>query len=321
MIRAVGAGGAEPQRAPWPFPVGFAWLLLCLAFGGCQATGYHPASAIRGAEGAEAGGASGEEDKPDAQEVAKKLANPASPLASLTLKGQGRWFDGDLPGADDESSFTMLFQPSFPFALDNGDRILWRPAVSLLVDQPVLPDLAGGETGFDEETGLSDISFDLVYARTTDDGILYGAGLFSTLPTATSSELGSGQWSLGPELLVAKLAPSYVLGVLSNHQWDVVGWSEDSVSLTTISAFATWLPGGGWNVGSNPIMNYDWEIREWTIPINLTVGRTVVLGSIPWKVSAEVNYYTSRPDAFGPEWMGGVSVAPVVPNFLAGLLP
>jgi hypothetical protein len=64
---------------------------------------------------------------------------------------------------------------------------------------------------------------------------------------------------------------------------------------------------------------YDWEIEEWTLPINLTVGKSVILGETPWKFSVEVNYYAEHPDAFGPEWMVGISVAPVVPNFLAGL--
>lgn len=251
-----------------------------------------------------------------AEEIARELSNPNTALASLTFKNQFRWFEGDLPNANDQSSYTLLFQPALPFPLANGDKIIWRPAVPLIVDQPLFsPEIMD----FEGESGLGDIGFDLVYATTTESGILMAAGLFTTLPTGTSSELTSGQWSLGPEILIGKLSKKYVLGILPNHQWDVTGWSDKKVNLTTTQIFATYLPGGGWNVGSAPIITYDWESEQWTIPLNLTVGKSVILGGKPWKFAFEINYYVEKPDAIGPEWMIGLSVTPVVKNILAGL--
>jgi len=29
-----------------------------------------------------------------------------------------------------------------------------------------------------------------------------------------------------------------------------------------------------------------------------------------------LNYYVARPDAFGPQWMIGVNITPVVPNVI-----
>ena len=49
--------------------------------------------------------------KLSAQEAARELANPNTPLANLTLRSQFRAFDGDLPSAGDQESFTLLFQP------------------------------------------------------------------------------------------------------------------------------------------------------------------------------------------------------------------
>jgi hypothetical protein len=252
-----------------------------------------------------------------ADEVARELANPNTALASLNFKNQFRWFEGDLPNADDQSSYTLLFQPAFPFPLENGDMIIWRPALPLLVDQPIFEP---GELDFDGETGLGDIGFDLVYAHTTANGILMAAGIFSTLPTATSSDLGSGQWSIGPEILIGKLDKKYVLGIFPNHQWDVTGWRDKSVNLTTTQVFATYLPGGGWNIGSAPIITYDWESEQWTVPVNLTVGNSIILGGRPWKFAVEINYYVEKADAIGPEWMIGLNVTPVVNNLLAGML-
>ncbi len=270
----------------------------------------------------------------DADEIARELANPNTPLASLNFKNQFRFFDGDLPDASDQWSYTLLFQPTFPFALENGDQIIWRPAIPYLVDMPrpyvsdvkvTLPKSPGGtpvitpEIDYEKHTGLGDISFDLAYAKTTESGILTAIGLFTTLPTAYDSALGSGQWSLGPELLLGKISENYVIGIFPNHQWNVAGWGDNQVNLTSAQVFATWLPGGAWNIGTSPTLSHDWVSEQWTIPLNLSIGKTLIIGGTPWKISVEANYYVERPDAFSAEWMVGINIAPVVENVLANL--
>jgi len=69
--------------------------------------------------------------------------------------------------------------------------VIFRPAIPLIVDQPV-PSSGGG---FDGESGLGDIAFDLVYAPKRHDGILVAYGAISSLPTATN-DLGSGRIQL-----------------------------------------------------------------------------------------------------------------------------
>jgi hypothetical protein len=73
----------------------------------------------------------GEDTQKFAEEIAAELANPNTPMASLNLKLQFRSFDGTLPGASSQSSTTLLFQPSFPFTLDNGDLVFFRPAIPI----------------------------------------------------------------------------------------------------------------------------------------------------------------------------------------------
>jgi len=250
-----------------------------------------------------------------ADEIAAELANPNTAVATLTLKTQYRWFTGDLPDADNQSSPMLLFQPSFPFKLASGDMVLWRPALPLLIDQPVYD---ASTATFDGETGLGDFAFDLAYAPKLPGGWLIATGFITAWPTATG-DLGTDRFTLGPELLIGKLSKTLVLGIFPNHQWDVGGSGDVDINLTTIQAFATFLPGGGWNVGSAPIMAYDWNSEQWTVPLQLNVGKTVMFGGRPWKLSFEINYYVEQPDPFGPDWMIGFNVAPVVKNGLASL--
>ena len=109
-----------------------------------------------------------------ADEVAKALANPNNSLASLTLKNQFRWYTGDLPNADDQSNYTLLFQPVFPFSLaptaSGGKANLFiRPAIPLLVDQPVFD---AQSMDFSGVTALGDIGFDIGIGVTEKSGWL-----------------------------------------------------------------------------------------------------------------------------------------------------
>jgi hypothetical protein len=248
-----------------------------------------------------------------AAEIAAELSNPNTSVATLTFKNQFRWFEGDLVDASDQTSYTLLFQPGLPFVLDSGAKVLWRPAIPLLVDNPVL----NTDTGeFEGESGLGDIAFDLAYAPKTDPSLMLAYGFITSLPTATN-DLGTDKFTLGPELLIGKIAPKYLLGLFPNHQWDVGGSGDADINLTTIQAFYTYLIGGGWSVGSAPIMNYDWNTEQWTVPLQINAGKTVIASGRPWKLSAELNYYVEKPDAIGPEWMLSLNIAPVVKNGMA----
>ena len=91
-------------------------------------------------------------------EIAKDLNNPATSLALLRNELIFKTFTGDLPGADSQTSLSYVFQPSFPIPLDNGNLFWFRPAIPLLLDQPVFNPAT---TDFDSKgPDLGDISFD-----------------------------------------------------------------------------------------------------------------------------------------------------------------
>jgi len=282
-----------------------------------------PASAQTSPAAVESGAAETQVGK-SADEVARELANPNNSLASLTFKNQFRWYTGSFPDADSQNNYTLLFQPVFPFPLQptaSGGKanLFVRPAVPLLVDQPV-PVVMNGQPGYDTPTALGDIGFDIGYGVTEKSGLLWAFGMVGTLPTATDSAVAGKQLRLGPEALFAKFEKWGLYGIFPSHQWNVTGWSETSYSASQLQLFLKFLPGGGWAVGSTPIMNYDWRSRQWSIPLNFTISRTVTAGNTPLKLELEVNYYVEQPDTFGPKWMIGLNITPVVHNFLVGLL-
>jgi hypothetical protein len=262
--------------------------------------------------------AADKEGAKSADEIARELANPNNSLTSLTFKNQFCWYQGDLPGAGKQSNYTLLFQPVFPFGLEppsgGGKANLFiRPAFPLLIDQPVPESKAGG-VEYNGVTALGDIG----YGVTGQNGLLWAVGTVGTLPTATDNDVGGDQWQLGLELLVAKFESWGLYGLFPSYQWNIAGSSDEDFSISQLQLFLKFLLGGGWNTGSVPIMNYDWKANDATIPLNLAVGRTVKAGNTPIKLEVEINYYIEQPDAFGPEWMIGLNITPVVPNIVEG---
>ena len=260
------------------------------------------------------------EEKKSADAVARELANPNASLAKLELENQFTWYKGDLPDADDQSNYTLLFQPVFPFTLEpteNGGKanFFFRPAIPFLVDQPV-PKVDDGEFDFDEVTALGDTVFDSVYGVTEKNGLLWALGTLGTLPTATDSDVAGGQFRLGPEVLLAKFTKWGILGIFPGHQWDLAGWNDDYYSTTKTQFFLIALPGDGWSYGTTPTVYYDWKSHDWTIPLHFKIGKTVIHDIMPVKYEIEINYFVEQPDEFGPEWLISLDITPVVPNFI-----
>jgi hypothetical protein len=185
-------------------------------------------------------------------------------------------FDGDLDGASNETSFRYTFQTVFPFKRDDGSSVFFRPAIPIFFGEPV-PRVDGG---FDSVgTDLGDIGFDLSYGKTTSTGMILGAGVAGTLPTATDDRLGKDLWGLGPELLVGKIGKwGAVIGVLS-HQWDLGGSGDGSINITALNYVYAIQLGGGWQLASAPAITYNHDAKdgqEWTVPLGVGVARWVL---------------------------------------------
>jgi len=255
-----------------------------------------------------------------ADEIARELTNPNNDLAKLTFKNQYRWYTGDLPDADNQGNYTLLFQPVFPFGLgetESGNKKVFflRPAIPFLVDQPVFK----STSGFSGKSGLGDIVFDSALGLTYKSGWVLAGGMVGTLPTASaSSEIGGRQTRLGPEALIANISKWGLVGVFPSHQWRVAG-KDQPYSTTSIQAFAVHTAGGGWTFGTQPIMTYNWETERWTVPVEAYVSKTVVLGGRPWKFELQLDYYLTQEKAFGPQWLVSINVTPVVSNFFENM--
>jgi len=259
------------------------------------------------------GTSSGGAAEPSAEEMAQKLSNPTNPIMTIGNNFDYVTFQGDLPGAGEESSFRYVFQTVFPYKLADGKgTVFLRPAIPIFFNESV-PDGLGGFSS--EGTDLGDIGFDLSYGQTNKNGWLYGGGVVGTLPTATNDQLGKDKWALGPELLFGKVGKWGAVVGLFTHQWDVAGSGNAKINSSAFTYVYAFSLGGGWQIAAAPIISYDHEAtsgNKLSLPLGIGIAKTSVIKGRPWKFQLQYWNYVETNDAFGPEHLVRLSISPVI---------
>lgn len=252
-----------------------------------------------------------------AEEIAAELANPNTVLGTLNTNFDYKTFKGALPNVDDQDSLVISFQPSLPYPLAEGKNFFVRPLIPLIIKQPV-PSITSSTDFEDAEFELGDIGFDAAYGQTftTDNGAnVFIAGVAGSIPTATSDQTGTDQWTLGPELGAFVVRKWGVAGIIASHQWDVAGDDSFDTNITAGQYAYIIGIGGGWQVIGTPTWSYNHEAKSddaLTLPVGIGVAKTMIISGRPWKLSLQYWNYVEAPDSFGPEHLIRFTVGPVV---------
>ena len=164
----------------------------------------------------EKGSKESETKKGKQERYARELANPNAVLTSLKFKLRHYEYTGKLPEADAQNGTLLLLQPTLPFPQKNGKTLYVRPGFPLHFDQPFYDST---DSDMESRFGLGDMSLDVQYGTTEDNGVLWSVGFANLLPTATENELGFNKFTAGPGFQLGHLGKKHVVGFYTNHQW------------------------------------------------------------------------------------------------------
>jgi hypothetical protein len=250
-----------------------------------------------------------------AAEIAAELSNPNTPLGTLNTNFDFIRYEGDLPGANNESAVKIVFQPSLPYPLGGGTNFFFRPAIPIIVTQPVP---VSGEEFDSAGVELGDIGFDasLGFSFKSDAGVnVLVAGTAGLIPTATDDAVGIDQWLFGPELggfLVRKWG---AFGIIGSHQWDVAGENSFDTSITAGQYIYAINLKDGWQISGSPFWSYNHKVDSddaWTFSVGGGVAKTAIFSGRPWKMSVQYLNFVERADTFAPEHQIRFTIGPVV---------
>ena len=248
-----------------------------------------------------------------ADEVAKQLNNPVADLWALNFQFDRYYLQGSATDRTREQDL-LNFQPVLPIHLTNEWNLITRPVVPFVFNQP---DFEPGQ-GWDETSGLGDVgAVSLLSPAKLTSGIIWGAGPTFIFPTATNDALGQGKYQSGPAAVGLYMGKDWIFGTLAQQWWSFAGDGDrESTSQANIQYFIQYLFGDHWQIGMTPNILIDWKADQenrFTVPVGLGIGKLVMIGPLPVKFTAEVDYMVVHPDDFGQHWGVRFQIIPVLP--------
>jgi hypothetical protein len=269
------------------------------------------------------------------EELAREMTNPLAAFWRFDYQAEHRNYQGSMPGADDQSSWSYYFQFTMPFREKDGKGWVFRWSLPYLSDQPVYwadvgyaewrlrqqdPTDQEGAFWAPTHSHTDAVTFDLAYGGVNESGRIFNYGVAGVLPTTSDTSNGRQQFILGPAVNIGKMTDWGVYGVLFSHVIDLIEKRDKhapDTTQTTLQGYFSYDLGRGWQLISNPTITYDWEGdsgNKLNLPLGGGIAKTVKIGKLPLRFTAEAQYFVASTDRFGPDWLYKFSVSPIIPG-------
>ena len=222
------------------------------------------------------------------EELAKELSNPVAALISVPFEYK---YDQDVGPNSSGTQRALVVKPVIPFSINDNWNLISRTIIPYIS----LDDVTPGSS----DSGLGDIqqSFFFSPKKPSSRGLIWGAGPIIQIPTSSSNGLGRNEWGAGITGLVLKQTGPWTIGLLASHTWDVGGADTDQ-SDTFVQPFLNYTTPNAWTFVLNTESTYDWEAKDWSVPINVTVKKLVSIGDQRVSFSAGLRKWVlSSPNA------------------------
>jgi len=226
-----------------------------------------------------------------ANELAKKLANPVSNLISVPFQNNFDYNFGTLGGY----RYTLNFQPVIPMKLGKSLSLINRFIVPFINQNNV--------TGPEMQNGLGNTLYSAFFSPKTGK-LIFGVGPEIGFPS-TNKYLGAENWLIGPTLVVLAQPGNWSIGVLSNNLWAVnVDSSKSNVNNLYFQPFISYRFDGAFTVGISSEDTYDWlhkRLNSGMIALNMSQILKIG-GKLPASIEVTPKYFFASNQVVSPDW-------------------
>ena len=229
------------------------------------------------------------------EQLAMQLSNPVAALISVPFQLN---VERNIGPARDGTRTLLNVQPVVPFSLNAEWNIISRTIVPVVWKDDIFP-------GAGSQSGVGDIVQSVFFSpkSPTAGGLIWGAGPVFLVPTGSNDLLTTGQWGAGPTGVVITQQGPWTIGALANHIWSFAGDSSRAdVDLTFLQPFVTYTTRTATTFSLNSESTYDWEGRQWTVPINAGVSQILRFGGQLVQVGAIARYWADGPQQAPHGW-------------------
>jgi hypothetical protein len=229
--------------------------------------------------------------------IIKASQNPVGNIAVIPFQFNNNYAIG--PYA--RYQFNVNIQPVVPIMLTPKMTLIARTIIPV-VDNPsnAPPQVCASTYGCGSTFGVSDIQEQLFFApKTTGNQLIWGAGPYFQVPSASPGVLGTGKWSAGPAAVVVVMPGSFVMGALVTQLWSFAGkTASPPVNSGAIQPFINYNLKGQWALSTSPILAVNFNApgnQKWSIPLGGGVTKTFKLGDQPMQLGIFYYTYVERP--------------------------
>ncbi len=199
----------------------------------------------------------------------------------------------------------LNFKPVIPFHISSSYDLIVR-TIAPIFERTATPNQQNIIDG-NYINGWGDINPTFFISPTHFNIITWGVGPTFFLPTSTNSKyIGSGKWSIGPELGMVAITEKWMFGFLTYNAWSVAGeTNRPTVNLFSFQYLISYIFDKGWFITSNPTITANWKShgnQQWTVPFGLGGGRSFNWNKQAISLSTFAYYNAIRPSSVGPAW-------------------
>ncbi|HRZ09242.1 MAG TPA: hypothetical protein P5319_05050 [Gemmatimonadales bacterium] len=227
-----------------------------------------------------------------AEALAKEAQNPVADMVSIPV--QFNWTTGG--GLGEETQQIINLQPVLPLAITDD----W-----LLISRTIVPMVNLPGPGGERIKGIADIQQQIYLTPKHAKGVVWGVGPVFSFPTSTNVATETGQFGLGPSVVLLKVGKKWVYGLVANQLWRIAGSTEtEAINTFFVQPFINYNLKRGWAISTAPAITANWDApsgQQWTVPIGIGVSKVTRVGRQPLNVVLQYFHNVERPDAAGAD--------------------
>lgn len=236
------------------------------------------------------------------EDMAKAAQNPVANMYSFPLQNNTVFGVGPYEGTQN----ILNVQPVIPIPIGSKINMINRIVMPIITQPSFTEDNSSS-------TGLGDFVYTAWLSPSNAGKIIWGLGPVFQLPTATEATFGSGEFGVGPSLVVLTMPGDFVLGAVVNNIRTFGDAKENKFFLNYFVNYN--FP--KWYLVTAPIITANWNAEDgqkWVVPFGGGAGKVVKLGGkLPMNLNAHVYYNAVKPDGVG-DWQTRFQLVVMIPT-------
>ena len=213
----------------------------------------------------------------------QQTQNPVAALTSVPF--QNNWTFK--VGPEKRTQYVMNLQPVIPKQINSK----WNLITRMVMPVTSQPRMAANVPG---DFGIGNTGFSFFLSPINNSDFIWGIGPVISVP-ATSRNLGSSRFGLGPTIVALVQKNEWTIGVLANQIWTIGGTdAPNGINNLFVQPFISRSFWQSWNFAFTSETNVNWNasgVQKWTVPIDFVIVKLFTIGNQVMTLGAGPRYF------------------------------